>query len=75
MHDKPAPDATTCPLIGFARDRWTRFQFPDSAHRCWARKRLEGIDLNFQSAVCLRPDFRDCIRYRQSETSRSASGS
>jgi hypothetical protein len=33
------------------------------------------IDLPFQGAVCLRPDFRDCVVYRQWEKSRAASES
>jgi hypothetical protein len=75
MQDKAAPDAITCPLIGVARDRWTRFQFPDQAHRCWARNPPKGIDLHFQGAICLGPDFHDCVMYRKWEKSGTAPGS
>jgi hypothetical protein len=75
MQDKAAPDATACPLIGLARDCWTRFQFPDQAHRCWARNPPKKIDLHFQGAICLGPDFRDCVWYGKWEKIRSESGS
>ena len=74
MQDKAAPGATTCPLMGFARDRWTHFQFPDQAHRCWARNPPKDIDLAFQGAICLGPDFRDCVMYRQWDMNKGASG-
>jgi hypothetical protein len=69
------PNATACPLLGLARDRWTRFQFPERHHRCWAGDPPKKIDLPFQGAMCLTPDFRDCVLHRQWEKSRTASGS
>ena len=74
MQEKAELNATACPLLGRARDRWTSFQFPNQAHRCWARQRPNEIDLAFQGAICLLPDFRDCILHRQWDKSRSASG-
>ena len=75
MQEKADPNATACPLLGLARDRCTRFQFPEHSHRCWARTPPKKIALPFQGAVCLTPDFRDCPWHRQWATSRTASGS
>ena len=75
MQQKADPNATVCPLLGLARDRWTNFQFATPDNRCWAKQRPEGIDLAFQGAICLRPDFRDCVLYRQWDKSRGAPGS
>lgn len=71
MQDRAAPDATTCPLIGFTRDRWTHFQMPDAANRCWASDSPRVIERAFQGAICLTPDFRDCVLYRKWEKSGS----
>jgi hypothetical protein len=66
MKAKASAMETVCPLLGLAGDRWTRFEFPDRAHRCWAKEdRPVQIELTFQGVICARSDFHDCVVHRQ----------
>ena len=67
MGDKAEPKITECRFLGMAHDSMTRYEFPHRAHRCWATNHPQEVDLQFQSAICVRPEFRDCVRHRQRE--------
>lgn len=69
--NKTPPDLGACPLLGLARDRWTRFQFPDATHRCWAKIPPLQIELRGQAALCLTSEYRDCLLYHQWNTARA----
>jgi hypothetical protein len=53
----------TCPYLGLADDRDTRFAYPEKGHRCFAAGQAAPISLEHQSAYCLTQEHLACPRY------------
>jgi hypothetical protein len=61
MDYKADQNETSCPLLGLSRDRSTHFEFANQANCCWADRKGVPVELSFQAAFCIGPEFRDCV--------------
>lgn len=53
----------TCPFLGLPDDPASHYSFADGAHRCWARRKPEKIDLAYQGGTCLSGEHVRCPRF------------
>ncbi len=62
-----------CPHLGLAADRDSTLMFADAAHRCYAGRRGQPIDLKHQERFCMGRHFEACPHYvRPPEAPRAA---
>ena len=54
---------STCPYLGLANDRDSRFSYPERSHCCFANNQKSSIALDHQSNFCLGPNHLTCSRY------------
>lgn len=52
-----------CPYLGLTDDPYSRFAYPDSAHRCFAAGQLTTIPLEHQTAFCMSQRYPTCPRF------------
>jgi len=52
-----------CPWLGTGQDRQVRHAAPAEVHRCHARRRPAGLDLEYQARFCLAGAHRECEFY------------
>jgi hypothetical protein len=76
MNDKPdqAPDPTlefkqSCPFLGLANDRETRFGFPSNGNRCFQLSPAAHITLDYQQYKCLSGEYKTCTVFQNNRVS------
>jgi hypothetical protein len=57
------PVRLTCPHLGLEADKQTHLLYADEAHRCFAQRAGQAIDLEHQEEFCLGGRYRSCSRF------------
>jgi LysM repeat protein len=64
VSDEDRGSAATCPFLGIAGDPSSHYSFPESAHRCHAKRNAAPIALVYQANTCMRATHVHCAAYR-----------